>query len=137
MPLVFRHRLSRIVVNLVKGPDYDGDLPEDAVVIIHNTVPEATIDYASGVVTKHPFGTAKAIRAKKLSTGVYAAIVVPQRLDTRRQLIEVLAKDVSYIIESSFVFRTATSHTLNITMNNNPNQVEISIGGEVEGGWGQ
>lgn len=102
---------------------------------IHNTVPVATIDLASGIVTKNGYEGAQSITAKKLSDGVYAAIVVPQRLDTKRPLIEVLSKGVSYLIESAFVFKAGTQHTINITLNNNPDQVKIEIGGEIEGGW--
>ena len=137
VPLTFRHRLSRIIVNLVKGSEYDGDIPDDAVVRILNTVPEATIDFASGFVTKHPYGTEKIITANKLETGVYAAIIVPQRFDTRRPFIEVVAKGVSYMVESSFVFKTATQHTVNLTLDNAPDKVKIEIGGEIEGGWNE
>lgn len=135
VPLTFTHRMSKLVVNLIKGEEYSGEIPVDAVVRIHNTVPVATIDLASGIVTKNGYEGAQSITAKKLSDGVYAAIVVPQRLDTKRPLIEVLSKGVSYLIESAFVFKAGTQHTINITLNNNPDQVKIEIGGEIEGGW--
>lgn len=135
VPLVFKHRMSKLIINLKKGAEYEGEIPTDAVVRIHNTVPNATIDLATGVVTKNGYESAKSITAKKVSDGVYTAIIVPQRLDTKRPLVEVLTKDVSYLIESAFVFKTGTQHTLTITMNNNPDQVKIEIGGEIEGGW--
>jgi len=135
VPLTFAHRMSKLVVKLVKGEAYSGEIPTDAVVRIHNTVPEATIDLASGTVTKNARESARSITAKKLSDGVYTAIIVPQRLDTKRPLVEVLSKGVSYMIESSFVFRAGTQHTINVMLNNNPDQVKIEIGGEIEGGW--
>lgn len=135
VPLTFSHKMSKLVINLVKGKEYSGEIPVDAVVRIHNTVPVATIDLASGTVTKNSYEPAQSITAKKLSDGVYTAIIVPQRLDTKRPLVEVLSKGVSYLIESSFVFKTGTQHTINITLNNNPDQVKIEIGGEIEGGW--
>lgn len=135
VPLTFTHRLSRIVINLVKGEEYTDDIPADAVVRIHNTVPVATIDLASGMVTKDGHEAARSITARKISDGVYTAIIVPQRLETKRPLIEVLAKGVSYMIESSFVFKAGTQHTVNMTLNNNPDQVKIEIGGEIQGGW--
>ncbi len=135
VPLTFTHRMSKLVVNLVKGEAYSGEIPADAVVRIHNTVPAATIDLASGTVTKNGYESAQSITAKKLSEGVYTAIIVPQRLNTKRPLVEVLSKGVSYLIESSFVFKAGTQHTINITLNNNPDQVKIEIGGEIEGGW--
>lgn len=135
VPLTFTHKMSKLVINLIKGADYSGDIPTDAVVRIHNTVPAAIVDLASGIVTKNGYESAQSITAKKVSDGVYAAIIVPQRLDTKRPLVEVLSKGVSYLIESSFVFKAGTQHTINVTLNNNPDQVKIEIGGEIEGGW--
>ena len=135
VPLTFAHKKSKLVINLIKGADYSGEIPTDAVVRIHNTVPAAIVDLASGVVTKNGYESAQSITAKKVSDGVYAAIIVPQRLDTKRPLVEVLSKGVSYLIESSFVFKAGTQHTINVTLNNNPDQVKIEIGGEIEGGW--
>lgn len=135
VPLTFTHKMSKLVINLIKGADYSGEIPTDAVVRIHNTVPAAIVDLASGVVTKNGYESAQSITAKKVSDGVYAAIIVPQRLDTKRPLVEVLSKGVSYLIESSFVFKAGTQHTINVTLNNNPDQVKIEIGGEIEGGW--
>ena len=135
VPLTFKHRMSKVVINLVKGEDYEGDIPAEAVVRIHNTVPAAVIDLATGVVTKNGYESAKSITTKKVSDGVYTAIVVPQRLENKLPLIEVLSHGVSYLVESKFVFRSGTQHTINLTLNNNPDKVKIEIGGELEGGW--
>lgn len=135
VPLIFSHCMSRIVVRLVKGEDYSGDIPADAVVRIHNTVPEAVVDLATGIVSKNGYASAQSITAKKIGDNVYAAIIVPQRLDTKRPLVEVLAKGVSYLVESSFVFKAGTQHNINITLDNNPDKVKIELGGEIEGGW--
>ena len=135
VPLTFKHGLSKVVINLVKGEDYEGDIPAEAVVRIHNTVPAAIIDLATGIVTKNGYEPAKSITTKKVSDGVYTAIVVPQRLENKLPLIEVLSHGVSYLVESKFVFRSGTQHTINLTLNNNPDKVKIEIGGELEGGW--
>ena len=135
VPLTFKHGLSKVVINLVKGEDYEGDIPAEAVVRIHNTVPAAIIDLATGIVTKNGYESAKSITTKKVSDGVYTAIVVPQRLENKLPLIEVLSHGVSYLVESKFVFRSGTQHTINLTLNNNPDKVKIEIGGELEGGW--
>lgn len=135
VPLTFKHSLSKLVINLVKGDDYEGDIPAEAVVRIHNTVPAAIIDLATGVVTKNSYESAKSITAKKVSDGVYTAIIVPQRLDNKLPLIEVLSNGVSYLIERKFVFRSGTQHTINLTLNSNPEKVKIEIGGEIVGGW--
>lgn len=135
VPLTFKHCLSKVVINLVKGEDYEGDIPAEAVVRIHNTIPAAIIDLATGVVTKNGYESAKSITTLKVSDGVYTAIVVPQRMDNRLPLIEVLSHGVSYLVESKFVFRSGTQHTINLTLNNNPDKVKIEIGGEIENGW--
>lgn len=135
VPLTFRHSMSRFVVKLQKGEDYSGDLPSDAVVRIHNTVTAAEIDLASGIVSKNAYEGAQSITARQEAVGVYSAIIVPQRLDTRRPLVEVLANGVSYLIESSFVFKAGTQHVMTVTLSNNPDQVKIEIGGEITGGW--
>lgn len=135
VPLTFSHKMSKVVINLVKGEDYEGDIPTEAVVRIHNTVPAAIVDLATGVVTKNGYESAKSITTQKVEDGVYTAIVVPQRLENKLPLIEVLSHGVSYLVESKFVFRSGTQHTINLTLNNNPDKVKIEIGGELEGGW--
>lgn len=135
VPLTFKHGLSKLVINLVKGDDYEGDIPAEAVVRIHNTIPTAIIDLATGIVTKNGYESAKSITAKKISNGVYTAIVVPQRLENKLPLIEVLSNGVSYLVESKFVFRSGTQHTINLTLDSNPDKVKIEIGGENVEGW--
>lgn len=135
VPLVFKHKMSKLVINLVKGEGYTGDIPADAVVRIHNTVPNSFIDFALGVVTKQPNEGPKIITAKKLSRGVYAAIIIPQRIATKLPFIEILSSGVSYLVESTFIFKPGIQHTINIILSNNPEKVKIIIGGEMGGGW--
>ena len=130
--LSFKHRMSKMVVRLMKGKDYDGDIPEDAEVYIHNTVPSATIDLSVGIVTRNTHGTAQTIKAKKVNKTQYTAIVVPQRLTNQVPLVEVVMKGVSYMVESKFVFNPGIQHTLSVTISKNPEQVKIEIGGEIE-----
>ena len=130
--LVFAHRMSKLNVRLVKGDDYDGELPEEAEVYVHNTVPSATIDLSAGVVTRNPYGTARTIRAKKTGVQQYSAIVVPQRMDNSKPLVEVVMKGVAYLVESRFVFKPGVQHTVKVVISKNPEQVKIEIGGEIE-----
>lgn len=130
--LVFRHCMSRLDIRLVKGEDYEGDLPEDAVVYVHNTVTSATADLSAGVVTKNPYGTAQTITARALGNHRYSAILVPQRLANRVPLVEVVMKGVSYLIESKFQFKQGIRHTLNLVISKNPEQIKIEIGGELQ-----
>lgn len=130
--LQFSHRMSRLLIQLVKGEDYEGELPDNAEVYIHNTVPEATIDLSVGVVTRNPYGTTQSLRAQSLGNHQYAAIVVPQRLDNRQPLVEVVMQGVSYLYESKFVFRQGIQHNVQLVVSKNPEQIKIEIGGELE-----
>ena len=133
VPLQFRHCMSRILIKLVKGEDYEGDeLPDDAEVYIHSTVPSATIDMSVGIVTRNPYGTAQTIRAKDLGNQMYAAIIVPQRLDNRQPLVEVIMKGVSYLYESKFQFKPGIQHSVQLAISKDPGQIKIEIGGEME-----
>lgn len=131
VPLVFGHKMSRLDIRLVKGLDYTGDLPEDASVIIHNTVREAVVDLSSGVVVKNPHAAATDIKALQRETGNYSAIIVPQRLENKLPLIEILVGEVSYLVESRFVFKAGVCHTFSVTLNDDPGKVVITIGGEI------
>jgi hypothetical protein len=51
-------------------------------------------------------------------------------------LVEVVAKGVSYLYESRFVFKPGVNHLVNLILSDNPEQVKINIGGEVEG-WNE
>ncbi len=130
--LLFKHRMSKVVVRLVKGEDYDGEVPEDAEVYIHNTIPSATIDLEAGYVTRDIYGRAQTIKAKKVKTGQYTAIIVPQRMEHILPLFEVVMAGVSYMVEDRFVFKTGVQHLVSVTLAKNPEQVKIEIGGEIE-----
>lgn len=131
--LKFKHCMSKLTVRLIKGEDYEGDeLPQDAEVFIHNTVPNATIDLAAGIATKTLYGTEATLKAKAAGNNRYTAIVVPQRITNRRPLVEVVMKGVSYLMESAFVFKPGMHHIVSLTITKNPEQVKIEIGGEIE-----
>ena len=131
--LTFAHRMSRLVVRLVPTEDYEGEIPEDAIVKIHSTVPKATIDLTAGVVTKDPYGAENVIKARKDGERVYTAIVVPQRLDYTVPLLEVVAGGISYIYDMRFVFKSGVQHTVTAYLSKNPEQIKIEIGGDIEG----
>lgn len=135
VPLTFSHKMSRLVVDLVKSTDYSGSLPTDAVVRIHNTVPAAYIDLATGEVVKNAHESVQSITAKPLSADEesvkYEAIIVPQRLDNFLPFIEITASGVSYLVESKFVFKAGTTHTVTVTLSDSPSNIKISIGGEI------
>lgn len=130
--LQFEHKMSRMVIKLSKGQDYEGELPEDAEVYIHNTVTSGTADLSVGNVTRNSYGIVETIRAKSLGDHRYAAIIVPQRLNNRQPLVEVVMKGVSYLYESKFLFKQGVQHNVLLAISRNPEQVKIEIGGEIE-----
>lgn len=132
--LEFKHRCSKLVVKLVKGKDYSGVLPTESELYIHSTVPTATIDFTNGAVTKYIYGEMETIKAKRVDDGTFEAIIIPQRMETRRPFLEYIANGVSYLYESTFIFKAGKLHTLELTINSNPDQIEIEVGGSV-GEW--
>ncbi len=130
--LTFGHIMSKLTVRLIKGEDFEGDMPTDAEVYVHNTVPSATIDLNAGVATRYVRGTNATIRARQESDFIFSAIVVPQRVDNRVPLVEVIMKGVSYVFESRFQFKPGVEHLVNMVISDNPDQVKIEIGGEIQ-----
>lgn len=130
--LNFRHCMSKLTVRLVKGPDYDGDELPEAEVYVHNTVTEATVDLAVGIVTPAKFGKLHTVKAKAAGKDEYTAVLVPQRIANRVPLIEVVLKGVSYLVETNFRFKQGIHHTFTLIISKNPEQVKIEIGGELE-----
>lgn len=133
VPIVFKHKMSKLLINLVKGEEYTGDIPSDAILRIYNTVPHALIDFATGDIVINSHEGPKSITARKVSRAIFEAIIVPQRIITKLPFIEIISGEVSYLIESTFVFKPGTQHTINIILNSNPEKVKINIGGEIEG----
>ena len=130
--LTFGHIMSKLTIRLVKGEDFEGDMPTDGVVYVHNTVPSATIDLSAGVATRDVYGTRATITARQMSDFTFSAIIVPQRVENRMPLIEVIMKGVSYIFESTFQFKPGTEHLVNLVISDNPDKVKIEIGGEIQ-----
>ena len=72
--LNFKHKLSRLDINLIKGEDYEGELPATAEVRIMNTVTTASMDLERGEIEKNPYGTTGTIKAHQWDVGRYSAI---------------------------------------------------------------
>ena len=132
VPLSFNHSMSKLVVKLAAGIEYEGELPNDAKVVIHNTVPTALIDLSTGLVNKDSRSSEKSIIAQKNVDGSYSAIIVPQRIQNHIPLIEIICNDVSYLVESAFIFRPGVQHTVTVTLDSNPDKVRIQVGGEIQ-----
>lgn len=131
--LAFSHRMSCLRVNLLKGEDFKGDIPDDTKVLIHSTVTKSLIDLSTGDIVKDPYAPCRSIVAKKDDNTSFSAIIVPQMVEYKLPLVEVICRGVSYLIESRFNFKTGVRHTVNVTLNDDPEQIKIDIGGEIEG----
>ena len=130
--LSFKHVMSKLTIRLVKGEDFEGEMPTDAEIFIHNTVPTATFDISAGIVTRDVKGKRATIKARQESNFQFGAIIVPQRLDNRVPLVEAIMKGVSYLFESKFLFKPGVDHLVNLVITDNPEKVKIEVGGEVE-----
>jgi len=130
----FAHKMSNVVVNLVKGANYTGDIPASTEVYIHSTVTKASIDLATGDAAKDDYAGSSSIRCRQLSATSYTACVVPQNITSRRPLVEVITGGVSYLMEGKISLKQGYRHTITVTLDKNPEQTKIDIGGEI-GGW--
>ncbi len=131
--LTFKHIMSKLLIRLIKGEDFEGEMPTTATVYVHSTVPSATIDLQAGVATRLVKGTRQTIVAHQEDDYIYSAIIVPQRIENRMPLVEVVMNGVSYLFESKFQFKPGTEHLVNLIISDNPDQVKINIGGETQG----
>ena len=77
-------------------------------------------------------GKRQTIIARQDGDTSYSAIIVPQRIDNRQPLIEVVMNGVSYLFESKFQFKPGTEHLVNLIISDNPDKVKIDIGGEIQ-----
>ena len=84
------------------------------------------------MATRYVKGTRHTIVARQDDAASYSAIIVPQRIDNRMPLIEVVMNGVSYLYESKFQFKPGIEHLVNLIISDNPDQVKIEIGGEIQ-----
>lgn len=134
--LRFKHMMSRVVVKLERGENYEGELPEDIAVHLYNTVTTAEVDLTKGSLQRYAYGEKETITMKQLSNDTFAAVVVPQNIERRTPLVEVTMDGIAYLLSYSTSFRPGYQHTITVTLNTSPEQekIEINIDGEV-GEW--
>ncbi|MBO5685713.1 MAG: fimbrillin family protein, partial [Alistipes sp.] len=63
--LQFRHMMTRVVVDIVRGPKFEGELPEDISVHIYNTATSAFVDWRIGSVEVNHQGGHKTINMRQ------------------------------------------------------------------------
>lgn len=135
--LAFKHMMSRVVVKVVKGAKYEGEIPTDIVVHIYNTATTAKVNWQKGSLEKYLYSGKKTIKMRPLIGGdepVFDAIVVPQFIERSTPLVEITMGGIAYLLEYSMTFRPGYQHTIIVTLNTSPDQekIEIQIDGEVE-----
>lgn len=132
--LQFSHMMTRVVVDIVRGKKYEGELPEDIEVHLYNTATTAIVDWTIGSLKTDPQGGRKTITMRQLDTDTFDAIVVPQFIERRTPLVEITMDGIAYLLEMSMSFRPGRQHTITVTLNTSPEQekIEIEIEGDVE-----
>lgn len=125
--LQFRHMMSKLVVRLVKGEKFEGEIPDDVVVHVYNTITSCLVDLEKGGLEKESFGRKKTLTMKKRQNDTFEAIIVPQHIEKRTPLIEISMGGIAYLLETSLSFRPGCVHTITITLNTSPDQEQIEI----------
>lgn len=130
----FNHMMTRVVVDIVRGKKFEGELPEDIEVHLYNTATTAIVDWTIGSLKADPQGGRKTITMRQLDTDTFDAIVVPQFIERRTPLVEITMDGIAYLLEMSMSFRPGKQHTITVTLNTSPDQekIEIQIEGDVE-----
>ena len=136
--MTFSHLCSKVKVKLVKGEGFSGTFPADAKLIIHNTVPEGVFDISRGSVSKYLYGEPEDIICRRVASSSsespeYEAIVIPQRITSRRPFLEFLTDKVSYLVQDTYNFKPGYCYTYTLTITSSPEQIIVNIGGVVEG----
>lgn len=134
--LQFNHMMTHVVVDIVRGPGFEGELPKNIDVHIYNTMTSAIVDWRIGSLEAYSQGGRKTIKMRRLDGDTFDAIVVPQFIQRSTPLIEITMEGIAYLLETSMSFRPGKQHTITVTLNTSPDQemIEISIDGEV-GDW--
>lgn len=133
--LSFKHLMSRLVVNVVKGANYgDSDLPTDIEAHLYNTATTAKVNYQRGTLEKYVYSDNKTIKMRQMDVDSFEAIVVPQFIERSTPLVEITMGGIAYLLEYSISFRPGYMHTINITLNTSPDQekIEIQLDSEVD-----
>lgn len=134
--LAFHHMLSRLKVEIVRGVEYEGELPKNIEVHIYNTATTARVNWRIGSLEKYLYSDVKTIKMHQVDGDTFEAIIVPQFIERSTPLVEVTMEGIAYLLNYSMSFRPGMQHTVTVTLNTSPDQekIDISIDGDV-GGW--
>ena len=130
--LTFNHLMSRLVVKIVTGDNFEGEIPDDIVTHLYNTATTAKVNFATGALEKYMYSENKTITMRKVDNLTFDAIVVPQFIERTTPLVEITMGGIAYLLNYSMSFRPGYQHTITVTLNTSPDQEKIEIG--IEGG---
>lgn len=125
--LEFSHIMSKCVVNIVRGENFEGEIPDDIVTHIYNTTTTGTLNFNKGTISKSQNDIKETIIMKKLSNTKFEAVLIPQNIERRTPLIEVTMGGIAYLMEYSLSFKPGFVHTINLIVNTSPDQEKIEI----------
>ena len=126
--------MSKCVVTVTKGEKFEGDIPDDIICHIYNTVTSAKINFLKGSVEKDAMGGHNTITMKKISDERFEAVLVPQNIERSTPLIEVTMGGIAYLLEYSLSFKPGYLHIINLILNTSPDQEKIDISIDAEAG---
>ncbi len=126
----FRHLMSKITIRIVKGSQYEGDLPENMELYLHNMLSTASIDLTEGVVTGEAKAARTTVKSRRVDATTFSAVVIPQRLETNAPLIEVITGETSLLYEGKILFKSGVHYIYNFIISRNPEQSRIYVSGE-------
>lgn len=125
--LSFHHLMSKLVVRVHKGEQFEGDIPNDITAHVYNTITDCTVDWTKGSVEKYAFGAKNTLTMKKISNELFEAVLIPQNIEKRTPLIELTMGGIAYLLEYSLSFRPGYVHYIDLTLNTSPDQEQIEI----------
>ena len=125
--LNFKNMMSKLVVRVVKGDKFEGEIPDDIMAHVYNTISDCTVDLTKGSVAKDPFGAKNTLTMKKIDNQRFEAVIVPQNIENRTPLIELTMGGIAYLLEYSLSFRPGYVHYVDLTLNTSPDQEMIEI----------
>ncbi len=131
----FAHKMSNVMVELVPGENFEGTVPGNTKVYLYSIVTSAVIDLSSGDVAKDSYAGESTVQCFKVDNDTFKAIVVPQSITSKRPLVEVVIDNVSYLMEGKISYRQGYRHTITVTLDTDPENIKINIGGQLEN-WG-
>ena len=132
--LKFKHMMSRCIVTITTGEKFEGDIPDDIICHIYNTVTSAKINFLKGSVEKDTMGEHNTITMKKISNERFEAVLIPQNIERSTPLIEVTMGGIAYLLEYSLSFKPGYAHIINLILNTSPDQEKIEISIDAEAG---